>query len=107
MIRSAGFGPFRQRGTGQRPHYESSRLAQSLRQAKAAFVEGRQVGQGYHIRTVAERLVGTWVRLDEEAVAATGDGGLGEKRDHAALAVRPVSLSRRFLYAVGRVKDHG
>src|SRR4051794_31905941 len=85
----------------------SGRLGERGPQPQAGGDQLRQVLQGNHIGAVAQRLIGAWMRLDEDAVTTARHRGLGEEGDHAAIAGRTVTPARWFLYAVGRVKDHG
>src|SRR2546421_6827340 len=81
-------------------------LFQSLTQARTQANQGGQVVEGDHVRSIAQGLIRSRMGLDENAVAARGDGGPRQVRHHAAVAVALVARACRFLYAVSGVKDH-
>jgi hypothetical protein len=48
--------------------------------------DARHIGEGNHVRAVAEGVVGIWMRLDENTRRAGGDGTTREDGSEFALA---------------------
>ena len=69
------------------------------------FDESREFAERKHVRAVAERTVRIGMRLAENRVAATGDGGAGQIGNHLALAAGRGPAGK--LNAVRGIEDDG
>src|SRR5262249_22101811 len=73
---------------------------------EASLDQLRQIIELDHVGTVAQRIVGSRMRLEEHTVATAGHGSFREKWNHAAFAVAFVALAGRLLHAVRGVVDY-